>query len=107
MSAEARLQCTILAHLVVVSVEDRLVGVALRKALRVSLSVDVVLSASVDSEVRALCQKIMMSMHSTTYYRWAYLVDEGSTLGVGTGGRGLPERAAEVDGAEPKAESIS
>ena len=31
----------------------------------------------------------------------AYLVDEGSALGVGAGGGSLPEGAAEVDDSEP------
>ena len=58
MSSESRilrLRGVVLSEvLVVVRVEDRLVGVALRERLRAALAVHVVLGAAVDSEVGRL-----------------------------------------------------
>ena len=40
---------------VVVSIEDRLRGIALSEGLRIGLAVDIVLGAAIDGEVRRLC----------------------------------------------------
>ena len=61
-----------------VSVHDSVVRVADGEALGSTLAVDVILSSTVDGEVRRL-------------------VDESSSLGVGSGGRGVPVGTAEVD----------
>ena len=64
--------------LVTISVEDGPVWVAVRQVLTFGTAVSVVLGSTVDDEVRGF-------------------VDERSSLGIGTGGGGLPEGAAEVD----------
>ena len=61
-----------------IGVEDGLNWVAVRQVLTTGMTVGVVLCATVDSKV-------------------GRLVDERSSLGIGTSGGGLPEGTAEVD----------
>jgi len=66
---------------VTVGVEADLTWVAESQALTVSLTVGIVLGTTVDDEVGSF-------------------VDERSTPRIGTGGGGVPEGIAEVDGSE-------
>ena len=64
-----------------VGVEDSRSRVALSQGLAVILTVSVVFGTTIDSEVGSL-------------------VDKCPGLGIGTGGRGVPEGTAQVDGSE-------
>ncbi len=95
--------------LVVVRVEHRLAGVALRERLRAALAVDVVLGPAVHGEVRRL-QRHATAVRSRRSTRACeteppagtlpYLVDERARARVRARVRRVPERAAEVDVAE-------
>ena len=56
MPRRLRLRRVVLREVfVVVSIEDRLRGIALGEGLRIGLAVDIILSAAIDGEVRRLC----------------------------------------------------
>ena len=56
MTEGLRLRRVVLREVfVVVSIENRLRGIALSEGLRISLAVDIILSAAIDGEVRRLC----------------------------------------------------
>ena len=64
-----------------VGVEGSPEWIAVGQTLTASLTVNVILSTTVDGEVGSL-------------------VDKGPGLGIGTGGGSVPESTAEVDGSE-------
>ena len=56
MTERSRLRRVVLREVfVVVSIEDRLRGIALGEGLRIGLAVDIILGAAIDGEVRRLC----------------------------------------------------
>jgi hypothetical protein len=89
------------AYLVVVGILDSLVGVALCKALSSRLAVDVILSTGICGKVGALYNISNCECLIQQQLIWsANLVDESTTLGVGTSSRGLPKCAAKIDMSE-------